>query len=50
MNASAMDFSELFVDVASQTRVPDETTVAEEVFNAQRQRQSEIKEVYGHDE
>ena len=50
MDTSAMDFSELFVDVASQTRVPDETTVAEEVFNAQRQRQSEIKEVYGHDE
>ena len=50
MNTSAMDFSELFVDVASQTRVPDETTVAEDVFNAQRQRQSEIKQAYGHDE
>ena len=50
MNASAMDFSELFVDVASEARVPDETTVAEDVFDAQMQRQREIKEAYEHDE
>ena len=50
MDTSAMDFSELFVDVASQTSVPDETTVAADVFTEQMQRQNEIKEVYGHDE
>ena len=49
VDTSKMDFSELFADVASETRVPDETTLAEDVLNEQLQREQEIKKVYGND-